>query len=264
MTIGQCVPDTATQLQTYSDAPQLDADRIVLHAVGKRDTSFLLAHANDELTSEQIASITAMVATRKTGKPLAYIVGEADFYGRTFLVTPDVLIPRPDTEDLIEKALEYIQTNFAGRENITVTDIGTGSGIIAITLALEMRGKLPEIHFIASDISEAALKVASKNAETHGVSDMIEFIQGNMLAPLEGRTVDLIVSNPPYVPTQEVLKAGFRQETTGLIFEPRVALDGGEDGMQFVRQIQASRIPAVIETRNGEIIIPTNFGSTTV
>src|SRR3989338_5313147 len=129
-------------LTSYSDAPHLDAERIVLHVLKKREPAYLLAHATDKLSDQQIQEVTAMANRRKTGMPLAYILGEVDFFGRTFIVTPDVLIPRPDTETLIEKAIEYIIRHAGLRpgihEEITIADICTGSGIIVITLALEL------------------------------------------------------------------------------------------------------------------------------
>ncbi len=294
-TIHDVVSTITTSLTNYSDAPHIDAQRIILHALNQREPSYLLAHATDAVSDQQLQEITQLAAQRKTGMPLAYILGEADFYGRTFIVTPDVLIPRPDTETLIEQALEYIKQNFAGKQEITIADICTGSGIIAITIALELE-KLTAIRqnsgpaeswrasyrFIATDISPAALDIAKQNAEKHGIADRVEFLQGDMLSPIKHRHVDLIVSNPPYVPTTELnrhpgLRAGIQTrvsnvdsgskpgmttanrnlETRGLLFEPRIALDGGPDGQLFVNQIKASGIPAIIETTGGEIIAAT-------
>jgi release factor glutamine methyltransferase len=109
MTIQDLQKNIADTLRTYSDAPELDAQRIILHVLEKRDASYLISHAEETLTVEQEKNILSMTNIRKTGMPLAYILGEADFYGRTFIVNKDVLVPRPDTELLIEKALEYIQ-----------------------------------------------------------------------------------------------------------------------------------------------------------
>jgi len=260
----------------------------MLHVVKQRDASYLLSHAEDVLPNEQQQEILDMTKQRLTGMPLAYILGEADFYGRTFIVTPDVLIPRPDTEVLIEKALDYIKINFQNKKEIYIADICTGSGIIAITIALELERtyNLPSTTYrlIATDISPTALAVAKQNAKKHGVADKIEFIQGDLLNPIKNRKIDLIVSNPPYVPSaeltsrlpspyegegeDEVSANGPNQpspppsspESRGLLFEPRIALDGGEDGLQFVRQIQEYakkyNIPSFIETVGGEIISP--------
>lgn len=258
MTIAELQLHIADQLQTVSDAPELDSQRIILHALEKRDTSFLIAHSEDTLTEEQQHSIQAMAGNRLTGMPLAYIIGEADFYGRTFTVTPDVLIPRPDTEALIEQTLEYIKNNFRDTAEVVIADICTGSGIIAITLALE----LPQVQIIATDISPAALAVARQNGEQHGVLGRIKYIQGDLLEPFDAAQgkpikIDLIVSNPPYVPTSVLAKAADSIETRGLTFEPNIALDGGKDGLKFVDQIkhyaQENNIPAIIETVGGEI-----------
>ena len=281
-TLQKTLTTITNNLHDFSDAPELDAQRIILHALEQREPSYLLAHSDIQLTPEQLAETTRMQNLRKTGMPLAYILGESDFYGRTFIVTPDVLIPRSDTELLVKKALEYIRarhpgpragihvdlsgfrvptslTSFAGRSKpgmtLTIADIGTGSGCIIITLALELYN-LPATTYrlIATDISPAALAIAKQNAAKHGVLDKIAFLQGDMLKPITNRHVDLIVSNPPYLPAEALAKAGCAPETLGLKFEPQSALDGGVDGLDFVRQIQASGIPAIIETIGGEII----------
>lgn len=264
MTIRECTSQTARALRTYSDAPNLDADRIVLHVLGRRDPSYLIAHATNALSQTQKQEIMRMANQRKTGMPLAYVVGEADFYGRTFMVTPDVLVPRPDTETLIETALDFIHKNFLDKQEIMIADIGTGSGCIAITLALELSSRLSVVHckFVATDISAAALATAKQNAKNHGVLEKIEFIQGDMLDAIKNRYVDLIVSNPPYIPTAELDAIYCAPKpylphskdnpwNNGLIFEPRIALDGGIDGQTFVDQIKASKIPAIIETTGG-------------
>lgn len=254
MTIKEIVQSTTDALYSYSDAPDLDAQRIILAALGEREPAYLIAHSDMTPDASQLQETSRMQNLRIQGMPLAYILREADFYGRTFVVTPDVLIPRPDTENLVAKALSVIPDLQAklGRP-LVIADVCTGSGCIAITLALE----IPEHRYIASDISPAALAVAKQNAEQHGVTDRIEFIEGDMLSPLQGIAADLIVSNPPYVPTSELSKAGNSQETRGLLFEPRIALDGGVDGQAFVDKIKESNIPAIIETTGGGIV--TNF-----
>ncbi|MEK7557136.1 MAG: methyltransferase, partial [Patescibacteria group bacterium] len=115
------------------------------------------------------------------------------------------------------------------------------------------RTRPDEVRFLATDISAAALDMAKKNAQRYGVADRIEFLQGSMLAPLTRRHIDLIVSNPPYLPAEALAKAGRAIDTLGLLFEPRIALDGGVDGQDFVQQIQQSEIPALVESTNGEI-----------
>ncbi len=284
MTISEIIRSTANTLREHSDAPQLDADRIVLHVLDQREPSYLIVHSSDTISSHDVQEITRMADQRKTSMPLAYILGAVDFYERTFIVTPSVLIPRPDTEILIEKALEYIKNNFPEKKEITIADICTGSGIIAITLALELEkltkalpasrqvqaNETVRYRFIATDISPAALAIAKENAKQHKVLEKIEFIQGDMFGPFDfdqgkPHKIDLIVSNPPYIPTSELDAIYCVQKPNphnsketpwneGLLFEPRIALDGGPDGQKFVDQIKKSGIPAIIETTGGEII----------
>lgn len=242
MTLTSFLALAVTRLASASDAAQLDADRLLLHVLNKKESSWLTAHGEEELTPEQQEEFERLANERATGKPLAYILGEWEFYGRMFYVTPDVLVPRPETENLIEEALKYVTPG------MTVADIGTGSGVIAVTLALETRANI-----LATDISPAALRVATKNAQRHGVEKQIEFIQEDMTISLGKRKIDLIVSNPPYLPAEALAKAGYSTDTLGLNFEPRIALDGGKDGQDFIRKIQASGIPALVETTGGGI-----------
>lgn len=249
--IATALRDIAKRLETTSDAPSIDAQYLVARVLGK-DVTWVLTNIDAALTDPQIARLDTLVAERKTGKPLAYILGWAEFYGRRFFVNENVLVPRPETETLIEQAIKYIKDHAKNSANFTITDIGTGSGIIAITLALE----LPNLNtIVATDISSKALEIAKQNAAQHGVVNRIEFLQGDMLKPLQNRHIDLIVSNPPYVPTQEIDEAGSILETRGLLFEPRIALDGGPDGQDFVDQVKNSGIPAFIETINGEVLV---------
>lgn len=234
----------------FSDAPQLDAQRLLRHVLKIKESSWLYAHGEENLDKKTEERLKELVAERATRKPLAYILGEWEFYGRPYYVTPDVLVPRPATENLIAATLPYIGVwrDAHQGETMTIADVGTGSGIIAMTLALELSkpantGESAGVQFIATDISEKALKIARKNARRHGVEHKIELLRGNMLEPLKNRKIDLIVSNPPYLPSSEVHR-----------LDPRVALDGGPDGQKFVRQIQASGIPAIIETTGGQII----------
>jgi len=239
------------QLQTLSDAPDLDAERLLLHVLGRRESSWLYAHGDEIVSPASAARYQQFVAERAAGKPLAYLLGEQEFYGRSFLVTEDVLIPRPATEALIDEALHYFDEH---PHPLVVADIGTGSGCIAITLLLEARLRNYQIQLLATDISPAALRVARQNAERHGMADQIEWLRGDMLAPLAGRAVDLVVSNPPYVPSAE-LAAPATVETRGLRFEPQLALDGGVDGRLYLRQLKTAGIPAVMESQKGNVLM---------
>ena len=264
VSVGRALGDAEGQIKAVSDTPQIDAERLLLRVLKRAETSWLQAHADEILTAHQASSLENLVQERVAGKPLAYLIGEAGFYGRTFLVNEDVLIPRPETEQLVDTALKVITE----RRPTVVADVGTGSGVIAITLALELMRAFPSLRrrggpegdgvvFIATDISEAALDVARQNAERHGVADMITFVAGDFLGPFDtaqGRLrPDLIVSNPPYVPSSELAKASGSADTAGLTFEPHLALDGGPDGLDFVSVIKQQPIPAVYESLGGTI-----------
>lgn len=259
MTIHSAIRLAQTQLSPASDAPQLDSERLLLHVLNQSETAWLYTHPEQPLTLPQQQRFGQLVARRAAGQPLAHILGEWEFYGRPFYVTPDVLIPRPVTEGLVDAALRYIKLwEQKNNQPPTIADVGTGSGCIAVTLCLETGNQI-----IATDISLAALAVAKKNAERHGVAAKIAFLQGDMLKPLQNRKVDLIVSNPPYIPSQELNRSRFalrsgatrgKSEAFGLRFEPRFALDGGPDGQRFVNQIKSAGIPALVETTGGQII----------
>lgn len=252
MTIQEARAYAREMLAATSDAADLDADWLLLHSLGTSDTSFLALEATSLLLPDQVEQFKKLVRERASGIPLAYVTGEAHFFGRVFAVTPEVLIPRPTTEDLVSRSRAVIShVRQKTGKPLTMADVGTGSGCVAITLLLECPAEVG--HVIATDISPAALAVARRNAKHYGLDSKMTFLQGNMLEPLSGREIDLLVSNPPYVPTAE-LDAPPTVETAGLRFEPRQALDGGEDGLVYVKTLQASRTPAVIETLQGEII----------
>lgn len=256
MNINDFLKRARKKLAGISETPSLDAEWLLLDILGRNDSSWLIAHGDQELTREQEMRFTGLVERRVKGEPLAYILGWWEFYGRRLKITPDVLVPRPATEELVDKALEKILSlnKFFGRP-ITVADIGTGSGCIAITLAIKAQLR-PFNKIIATDVSEAALTVAKENAQEHGVADKITWLLGDMLEPIKNRPIDLIVSNPPYVPSEEINRALLSPApaTAGLAFEPRAALDGGRDGMKYGRLIQESGIQYVIESVGGKIL----------
>lgn len=231
--------------QFVRQTPQLDADLILCHVLGVSRT-WLFLHNDDVLTPEQETAFDLALKKRLGGLPVAYITGEKEFYGRTFFVTQDVLIPKPDTELLVEKAVAYAKVALsagrvceadvgseAGRgansgRQFWFADICTGSGCIAISVLAELAGDVfAHIHADATDISAAALAVARKNAESllgGAASGVIQFFQGDLCAPLNHAKYDMVLSNPPYVPaavTDELLKDGRG--------EPRLALDGDTD-----------------------------------
>lgn len=258
MTIASALQFSQACLNQTSDAAHLDAERLLLQVLGRGESAWLYARYDQQLPVEAEQRFRELTLERATGKPLAYILGEWEFWGRPFFVTPDVLVPRPETEGLVEAALAYVASQLSVVSGpLVIADIGTGSGCIAVTLACE----LANFQFIATDISPAALAVARTNAKRHGVADQIEFLEGDMLSPVSDRKIDLIVSNPPYIPSNELSSPklgegrGVRyKETVGLTFEPRVALDGGQDGQYFINQLKNAGVPALVEGTNGEII----------
>lgn len=169
--------------------------------------------------------------------PVQYLIGQEQFYGRPFLVNSSVLIPRPETEELVLLVLNKINEHFQQATSVHACDVGTGSGAIAITLALEA----PRLHVVATDISEAALAVAKRNAEK--LSARVSFCQGDLLTPLiaRGKRVDIVVSNPPYIETETVAELAPNVRD----YEPVLALDGGHDGLEYYRRI-IEGLPAVL------------------
>lgn len=184
--------------------------------------SWLIAHDTDALSAQQAAAFDALLARRLAGEPVAYLTGSREFFGRPFVVTPDVLIPRPDTELLVEQALACIPSGQA----MDVLDLGTGSGCIAITLALER----PHARVTAVDRSAAALAIARHNAGN--LNAHVAFMASDWFAALAGRRFGLIVSNPPYVPAADPHLA-----RGDLRFEPMNALAAGDDGLDDLRHL---------------------------
>jgi len=204
------------------DSPRLDAELLVANALGM-DRIGLYLDLTRPLEEEERHAIRLLLSRRRAREPVAYILGYRDFYGRRFEVTPDVLIPRPDTETLVEHALQQIPLDASCR----VLDVGTGSGAIAVTLAAER----PGARIIGTDISEAALRVAARNADLHGVSDRVDFELVDLLRPNE--TYELVVSNPPYIASADM--EALQDEVR--LYEPTSALQAGEDGLDVVREL---------------------------
>lgn len=259
----------------HPDRARLDAETLFLHALGE-NKAWLLAHADEELPDEKATRFLALIERRYAGEPIQYILGETEFYGLPFRVTPDVLIPRPETEQLVEKVLELAaeahdagakaqddSSAFAARlkpcpdtkqdgpsefKNIRIVDVGTGSGAIAVALAC----KLPQSAITAVDLSASALVVARENAKHNGVS--IRFFEGDLLAPVAGEEFDFIVSNPPYV--SEADRATLSVEVRE--HEPALALFAGDDGLEIYRRL----IPAAFKslTPGGFLVLEIGFG----
>jgi release factor glutamine methyltransferase len=214
-----------------SESARLDAEVLLAHARNCKRIQ-LYTDYDAVLPDDVRARMRGLVKRRAAAEPVAYLVGHREFFSLDFEVTRDVLIPRPDTETLVVEALELLKPV----ANSRILEIGTGSGCIAVSLAVNRR----EARVVATDTSPAALAVASRNAERHGVEDRIEFRSGDLFAPLRDREqFDLIVSNPPYVSTAEIdrLAADVREH------EPRSALDGGADGLDVIRRIVTDAAP---------------------
>ncbi|EHB65694.1 MULTISPECIES: peptide chain release factor N(5)-glutamine methyltransferase [Paenibacillus] len=212
--------------------PQRNAQLLLEHVLGLTGTAYYVA-LGDGFPEDQRSDFEDVINRKADGVPAQYIIGEQEFYGRSFEVTPAVLIPRPETELLVEAVLKYgNQLAPQPGERLTAVDIGTGSGAIAVTLALEAKG----LRMLASDISPQALDVARRNASRLGAD--VEFRQGNLLEPFAGLAPDMIVSNPPYIPARDIeeLQPEVRDH------EPRTALDGGPDGL-YPYRVMMDQLP---------------------
>jgi release factor glutamine methyltransferase len=199
---------------------------VIARAVLGWDPPQWLADGRRPASPEFEAAFARAISRRRAREPVAYILGEREFYGRGFLVSEAVLIPRPETEIVIERALAILDTS--SDPNPTILDVGTGSGCLAVTLALER----PAARIVATDISRAALEIATANAARHGVSSGIAFRHGSLAAGLRD-TVDLIVANPPYVAEDD--RASLEPEVRD--YEPEAALFGGPDGLAVIRAL---------------------------
>src|SRR6476469_5699441 len=207
-------------------APRLTGEVLLAHALG-RDRSYLYGHPEQELTDVQWLHYGRYLHERLGGKPTQYITGRQEFYGREFRVTRDVLIPRPETEHVVEAALQIAPPA------ASILDIGTGSGALAITLQLEIGARA-----MATDISEPALKIAARNAGRLGAT--VQLVACDIASAIAGRTHDLVVSNPPYVPQADA--AGLQREVRD--YEPQIALFAGASGLEFYQRLipEAARV----------------------
>ncbi len=228
MKIHEAIAEGTQRLESsgVSNARQ-DAERLLASEL-RKDRSYLLAHLQDPLRELSEARFLSNIDARASGKPLQYLLGSQEFRGLEFEVTPDVLIPRPETELLVEEALK----RFSARKSL-ILDVGTGSGCIAVSLAVS----LSQAQILATDLSDAALVVAERNATRLGVADRIQFLRGDLLLPLKPlgleEKLDCIVSNPPYVAERHL--PTLQREVRD--WEPRIALSGGSTGLAVYEQL---------------------------
>jgi release factor glutamine methyltransferase len=254
----------------HPDRARRDAENLLLHHIGK-NKAWLMAHGEEEFAGCSAIGYATLLERRRKGEPIQYITGECEFYGLPFHVTPDVLIPRPETEHLVDKVLSLSKhlgapgllpletwdqpasatepgapgpsplgtwdtTNLMGP--LRILDVGTGSGAITIALATQ----LPNATLTAIDISESALSISRQNAIRNNVADHIRFLQGDLLAPVAGEKFEIIASNPPYVPDTDhaLISVEVREH------EPHVALFGGSDGLEIYRRLIPAAYSALV------------------
>jgi release factor glutamine methyltransferase len=218
LNIKAVIDQGSLYLKEISDSPKLDAQLLLCNVLNIDRVSLFLSYEK-EIDELMKARFDALLERRRLQEPLNYIIGKREFYSNDFLVNHDVLIPRPETELIIDVAKKYID-----KEIKNIIDIGTGSGVIAITLKLIF----PNINITASDISEDALKIAKRNAEIHKVK--LDFVISDALQNIQNN-FQMIVTNPPYV------KSSFIEDDLSLAYEPRRALDGGESGLEVIKKI---------------------------
>ncbi len=257
--LQQVLETTAARLATVSDSPQLDAQVLLAHVLDKPRT-WIMAHADAAPDPEGIAILEPLLRRLERGEPLPYVLGHQDFFGLDFDITPDVLIPRPETELLVERAVAWLR---AAPDRRTVADIGTGSGCIAVSIAVNV----PGVRVLGTDISRAALKVALRNARKLGVADHIDLVECDILPQhIPGLSTehhfDLVCANLPYIPS-DTLRA---LPVYG--HEPTLALDGGPDGLDPFRRLFAlaadwmapgGRILLEIEATRGAAVLSLAF-----
>ncbi|MGI6344655.1 MAG: peptide chain release factor N(5)-glutamine methyltransferase [Bacillota bacterium] len=224
----------AAALAQVSPSPRFEAELLLRGALGGESRARFFASLDEELPAPVLECYWDWVEQRRQGMPTQYLLGQQEFMGLGFCVTPAVLIPRPDTEILVEHALQWLQGVEA--EQPRVLDLATGSGAVAVSLAVHC----PQAAVWATDVSAAALEVAHRNAQVHGVAERVRFLQGSWTEPLAGLGLrfHLIVSNPPYIATAQIAELD-----SVVQHEPRLALDGGRDGLDCYRQLIPATLP---------------------
>ena len=217
------------------ESPRLDAEVLLAHVLEKQRI-YLYVHFDEPLQPGELAAYREMIKKRVLRVPVAQILGEKEFMGLTFKVTADTLVPRPDTEILVQAAVDRLRA-MAGEEPLRFADIGTGSGAICLSVLHYLAGTVAD----TVDISPAARAVAEENAASLGLADRITFHTGDLLQPLSGISFAAILSNPPYIPEADIVKLAPEVR----LKEPHTALSGGQDGLDFYRRL-ANEAPAML------------------
>ncbi len=232
---GEIITNLQSLFSNWSETPSLDA-QVLLAEVTSKNRAWLLAHPEEKLSQSQQNTLNTAVTHLEAGEPLPYVLGHWEFYGLNFTINAHTLIPRPETELMVEQALEWLQAYPNQRR---AADIGTGSGCIAISLAVN----IPDLRVTATDISCAAIEVAQSNAQKHTVRDRIDFIETDLLSiPTPRPLIHVICANLPYIPSKTL---------KGLdVFgrEPTLALDGGPDGLSLIRRL----LPQAVQNLSSE------------
>ena len=211
------------------EQPRLDAEVLLSHVL-RKERIYLYVHFDEPLEREELAAFRELVKRRAMREPVAALIGRKEFMGLDFAVNEHTLIPRPDTETLVQTAIDRLR----GAKDAVFADIGTGTGAIALSIL----HYLPETRAVATDVSPEALRVAKRNATMLELAERVEFVQGDLLSPLAGRKFAAILSNPPYIPDAEI--ANLAPEVR---HEPKLALAGGLDGLDFYRRFVAESAP---------------------
>jgi len=225
ISIKEALAGSNKRLKSLSESFQNDS-RVILSLVLDKSQSWLLAHPEENLSPEQNSQFDKYLSELENGTPLPYLIGEWDFFRLKFKVTPDTIIPRPETELLVETALNWLKSH---QDKNNLIEIGTGTGCIPISIAVNDT----KVQITAVDISHAALKIAKENAHSHNVQNRISFLISDLFDKVENK-YNLICSNPPYVSAQTLHDLGIFEK------EPTIALDGGEDGLRIIEKILSS------------------------